>query len=68
MFMVELITCTILTQVLPYWDWTVYYEQECLLDNPYFEADQLTEEDCEVSDSPSVRSVTPLALPLSSHL
>ena len=33
-------------QALPYWDWTVIYDKECLIDNPYKVQDGLTEEDC----------------------
>ena len=33
-------------QALPYWDWTVIYDKECLIDNPYKIQDGLTEEDC----------------------
>lgn len=33
-------------KVLPYWDWTEIYNYECVIDNPYYVQDQLTEEDC----------------------
>lgn len=33
-------------KALPYWDWTVIYDKECLIDNPYKIQDGLTEEDC----------------------
>jgi len=33
-------------KVLPYWDWTVIYDQDCIIDNPYFVHGGLTEEDC----------------------
>ena len=35
-----------LLQILPYWDWTKYYDNDCLIENPFYEANQLTEEDC----------------------
>ena len=40
-------------QLLPYWDWTVYYSSGCLVENPYYEGEaeppSLLEEDCNVS-------------------
>ena len=36
-------------QVLPYYDWTWLWEEECLVFNPYYEAESnLTEIDCSV--------------------
>lgn len=37
-------------QVLPYWDWTTLYGQECLVNNPYFVGHRLQEEDCELCE------------------
>ncbi|XP_068685909.1 uncharacterized protein [Montipora foliosa] len=33
-------------KALPYWDWTVIYDQDCLIDNPYYVQDGLTEDHC----------------------
>jgi hypothetical protein len=39
-------------QTLPYWDWTKYYNEECLVRNPYYQGstEQLFEEDCQVCE------------------
>ncbi|XP_019641127.1 PREDICTED: uncharacterized protein LOC109482740 [Branchiostoma belcheri] len=38
-----------LMKVLPYWDWTYLYNEECLINNPYYvQPPHLTQEDCEV--------------------
>ncbi len=34
-------------KVLPYWDWTPLYDEECIIKNPYMVQDKLTEEDCQ---------------------
>ncbi|XP_033628268.1 uncharacterized protein LOC117290814 [Asterias rubens] len=34
-------------KVLPYWDWTPLYDEECILQNPYMVQDKLTEDDCQ---------------------
>ncbi|XP_067036007.1 uncharacterized protein [Acropora muricata] len=33
-------------KALPYWDWTVIYDQDCFIENPYYVQDKLTEDDC----------------------
>ena len=35
-------------QGLPYWDWTIVYNHDCIIDNPYRVHDEVTEEDCSV--------------------
>ncbi|KAL9963633.1 hypothetical protein ACROYT_G027159 [Oculina patagonica] len=35
-------------KALPYWDWTEIYDRECIIDNPYYVRDEMTEEDCNV--------------------
>ncbi|XP_038053850.1 uncharacterized protein LOC119726282 [Patiria miniata] len=37
-------------KVLPYWDWTNLYHEECVIRNPYMVAATLTEEDCEMCE------------------
>ena len=34
--------------MLPYWDWTYIYEQDCLIDNPYYEDQGMSKESCKV--------------------
>ena len=38
-------------QLLPYWDWTQFYKDGCLVHNPFFKGgrEELQQEDCEVS-------------------
>ncbi|XP_064612173.1 uncharacterized protein LOC135476171 [Liolophura sinensis] len=38
-------------KMLPYWDWTNLYDQPCLIENPYYEGNQITEEDCMACES-----------------
>ncbi|XP_077996127.1 uncharacterized protein LOC144449465 [Glandiceps talaboti] len=34
-------------KTLKYWDWTDIYENDCIIENPYYEVASLTESDCE---------------------
>ncbi|XP_022085629.1 uncharacterized protein LOC110976563 [Acanthaster planci] len=38
-------------KILPYWDWTNLYHEECIVANPYMVVEKLTEEDCEVCET-----------------
>ncbi|XP_022257458.1 uncharacterized protein LOC106472425 isoform X2 [Limulus polyphemus] len=37
-----------LFQLLPFWDWTKIYYSSCLVDNPLFSINRITESDCQV--------------------
>lgn len=37
--------------VLPYWDWTRLYFEDCLVENPYYKGHELLDEDCELCEN-----------------
>lgn len=37
-----------LFQLLPFWDWTKIYHYSCLVDNPLFSINKITESDCQI--------------------
>ncbi|XP_013416569.1 uncharacterized protein LOC106178086 [Lingula anatina] len=51
-----------LMNLLPYWNWSKLYNRECLVDNPFYEGDKLTEEDCKLcanlTDIPRLQNVS----------
>ncbi|XP_046852412.1 uncharacterized protein LOC124445710 [Xenia sp. Carnegie-2017] len=35
-------------KLLPYWDWTKEFQNDCFIENPYYVEETLTEEECEI--------------------
>ena len=48
LFIIRTTILLLFAKVLPYWDWTYIYEQDCLIENPYYVDLTMTKEDCKV--------------------